>query len=203
MFMPIGTKRERFEFALLPGEDTQAMERPEVAWKFLSQYHGLGPDDVEILRQVVYTFQCRLATQWKRGRVLLAGDAAHTMPPYLYADSRRGIAWDEAAERLAQAQLARAEEALRKGQHVTAREAFKFAAANFVFAQMAFDSDVPRKGELYEQLTSAVAKAGALYNPPIERVEIPFKSGRLVGWLVLPDSGRVAATVLILGGMSS
>jgi 3-(3-hydroxy-phenyl)propionate hydroxylase len=83
MFMPIGTKRERFEFALLPGEDTQAMERPEVAWKFLSQYHGLGPDDVEILRQVVYTFECQLATQWKRGRVLLAGDAAHTMPPYL------------------------------------------------------------------------------------------------------------------------
>jgi 3-(3-hydroxy-phenyl)propionate hydroxylase len=83
MFMPIGTKRELFEFALLPKEDTQAMERPEVAWKFLSQYHGLGPDDVEILRQVVYTFECRLATQWKRGGVLLAGDAAHTMPPYL------------------------------------------------------------------------------------------------------------------------
>ncbi len=83
MFMPIGTKRERFEFALLPGEDTQAMERSEVAWKFLSHYHGLGADDVEILRQVVYTFECQLATQWKRGHVLLAGDAAHTMPPYL------------------------------------------------------------------------------------------------------------------------
>jgi 3-(3-hydroxy-phenyl)propionate hydroxylase len=59
------------------------MEHPEVAWKFLSQYHGLGPDDVEIQRQVVYTFQCQLAAQWKHDRVLLAGDAAHTMPPYL------------------------------------------------------------------------------------------------------------------------
>ncbi len=83
MFMPIGTKRERFEFALLPGEKTQEMERPEVAWKLLSEYHGLGPDDVGILRQVVYTFECQLANQWKKGRVLLAGDAAHTIPPYL------------------------------------------------------------------------------------------------------------------------
>jgi hypothetical protein len=120
-----------------------------------------------------------------------------------YADTRRGIAWDEAAERLAQEQLARAEAALRKGHHITAREAFKFAAANFVFAQMAFDSDVPRKRALYKQLTSAVARAGTLYQPPIERVEIPFVSGRLVGWLVLPERGRAAATVIILGGMSS
>jgi 3-(3-hydroxy-phenyl)propionate hydroxylase len=83
MFMPIGTRRERFEFALLPGEDTETMERPETAWKLLAQYHGLGPDDVEIVRQVVYTFECRLGTQWRHGRVLLAGDAVHTMPPYL------------------------------------------------------------------------------------------------------------------------
>jgi alpha-beta hydrolase superfamily lysophospholipase len=120
----------------------------------------------------------------------------------LYVDSSHGMAWDQAAERLAQAQLARAEEALRAGRYVTARQAFKFAAASFVFAQMAFNFDVPRKRELYDLFTSAVARAGALYRPPIERVEIPFASGRLVGWLVLPESGQASATVIILGGQS-
>jgi dipeptidyl aminopeptidase/acylaminoacyl peptidase len=120
----------------------------------------------------------------------------------LYADSALGIAWDESAERLAQAQLTRADEAVRLQRYATARQTYKFAAAAFVFAQMAFNPDVPRKRELYQRFRLAVERAGSLYTPPIERVEIPFESGHLVGWLVLPETGQASATVIILGGQS-
>ncbi|MEV0083743.1 bifunctional 3-(3-hydroxy-phenyl)propionate/3-hydroxycinnamic acid hydroxylase [Saccharopolyspora sp. NPDC050642] len=83
MHMPIGKSRQRFELAILPGEDPAEFEEPEFAWRWLAESYGLGPDDVRILRQVVYTFQARIAERWRQGRVFLAGDAAHTTPPYL------------------------------------------------------------------------------------------------------------------------
>ncbi|MBJ8341849.1 bifunctional 3-(3-hydroxy-phenyl)propionate/3-hydroxycinnamic acid hydroxylase [Antrihabitans sp. YC3-6] len=83
MHMPIGKTRQRFEHAVLPHEDTEPYEDPQYAWKWLLETHNLGPEDVKILRQVVYTFQARIAEQWRAGRVFLAGDAAHTTPPYM------------------------------------------------------------------------------------------------------------------------
>jgi 3-(3-hydroxy-phenyl)propionate hydroxylase len=83
MFMPIGKKRQRFEFALLPGESTQEMQSADAAWRLLQQYHGLGLQDLKLIRNLVYTFECKLAKAWRVGRVFLAGDAAHTNPPYL------------------------------------------------------------------------------------------------------------------------
>jgi 3-(3-hydroxy-phenyl)propionate hydroxylase len=83
MFMPIGRKRQRFEFALLSSERTDEMQTPEMAYRLLKQYHGLERQDVALVRTLVYTFECRLARTWKVGRVFLAGDAAHTNPPYL------------------------------------------------------------------------------------------------------------------------
>lgn len=83
MFIPIGMKRQRFEFALLPGESTEEMQTPEAAFRMLKEYHGLERQDVDLVRNLVYTFECRLAKRWRVGRVFLAGDAAHTNPPYL------------------------------------------------------------------------------------------------------------------------
>ncbi|WP_310631976.1 bifunctional 3-(3-hydroxy-phenyl)propionate/3-hydroxycinnamic acid hydroxylase [Paraburkholderia sp.] len=83
MYMPIGKRRLRLEFRVMEGETDEAMTQPDIAWDFLSRQHGLGPDDVRIMRQVVYHYHTRVTSQWRTGRVFLAGDAAHTMPPYM------------------------------------------------------------------------------------------------------------------------
>lgn len=42
----------------------------------------LLPAGVEVVRCVEYRYAARRAASWRAGRVLLAGDAAHTMPPF-------------------------------------------------------------------------------------------------------------------------
>ena len=44
---------------------------------------NIDPAQSQIERAVVYTFHSSLATRWRRGRLLLAGDSAHQMPPFL------------------------------------------------------------------------------------------------------------------------
>jgi 3-(3-hydroxy-phenyl)propionate hydroxylase len=79
--VPMPWPRRRFEFMLLPGEDAEQMNRTEVIEGLLSPY--LDPDSVTVERSAVYTFHGLIAKEWRRGRVLLAGDAAHQMPPFL------------------------------------------------------------------------------------------------------------------------
>jgi 3-(3-hydroxy-phenyl)propionate hydroxylase len=81
-YVPMVGKRHRWEFMLLPGDDPSAMTRPESVWRLLEPWN-VGPDAAQIERAVVYTFHSAVATQWRRDRLLLAGDAAHQTPPFL------------------------------------------------------------------------------------------------------------------------
>ncbi|MEU9143425.1 bifunctional 3-(3-hydroxy-phenyl)propionate/3-hydroxycinnamic acid hydroxylase [Streptomyces sp. NPDC048349] len=76
-----GPGRRRWEFMRLPGESTAELNRPETAWRLLAPF-GVTPDTATLLRSTTYIFQARWADQWRVGRVLLAGDAAHLMPPF-------------------------------------------------------------------------------------------------------------------------
>jgi 3-(3-hydroxy-phenyl)propionate hydroxylase len=81
-FSPLGKQHHRFECQLFPHESTADFSAPETAWAFLAE-KGVTGDDVEIVRQAVYTFEYRLAQRWREGRIFLIGDAAHTMYPLL------------------------------------------------------------------------------------------------------------------------
>ncbi|MEV4902093.1 bifunctional 3-(3-hydroxy-phenyl)propionate/3-hydroxycinnamic acid hydroxylase [Citricoccus sp. NPDC055426] len=76
-----GPGRRRFEFMRMPGDDLDAFNTDETAWALLEPW-GVTPETAELERRALYTFQARWVTQWRDGRILLAGDAAHQMPPF-------------------------------------------------------------------------------------------------------------------------
>lgn len=114
----------------------------------------------------------------------------------------QGMAWDQAAESLADAQEGRGREALTAGHLVTAIEAYRAAVADVVFAQMAFNYDTPRKRQLYERLSALLRTISEIPGSGLERVEPQFGSGHLVGWLVRPAGPQALATVIVFGGQS-
>jgi len=71
----------RWEFMRLPGETVADMESEARAWELLAPW--VQPDQAEIVRHKVYTFRSLLAEKWRNGRLLIAGDAAHVMPPFM------------------------------------------------------------------------------------------------------------------------
>lgn len=85
---PDGTLR--YEFMLHEGEDPDEMldEARVRGW-----IHAREPADAQlpITRKVVYAFHARVASRWKAGRVLLAGDAAHLTPPFAGQGMNSGV----------------------------------------------------------------------------------------------------------------
>lgn len=79
--VPGGPGRRRWEFMLLPGEQPEDFESAESVWALLADF-DVRPDNAELIRHKVWRFQARHLDQWNKGRVLLAGDAAHLMPPF-------------------------------------------------------------------------------------------------------------------------
>ncbi len=79
--MPAPGGRERWEFMLRPGETREAMESDAQVAELLSPW--LTPDQVNIERRAVYRFHARCCQAFGRGRILLAGDAAHVTPPFI------------------------------------------------------------------------------------------------------------------------
>jgi 3-(3-hydroxy-phenyl)propionate hydroxylase len=73
--------RRRWEIAVLPGEDDATITQPAKVLELLKPW--VEPEDVELERMAVYTFHSAIAPQWRGGRLLIAGDAAHLTPPFL------------------------------------------------------------------------------------------------------------------------
>ncbi len=76
-----GPGRRRWEFMRLPGETIEDLNTTETAWRLLEPW-GRNPENTTLERHVVYRFQARWGESWRQGRLLLAGDAAHLMPPF-------------------------------------------------------------------------------------------------------------------------
>lgn len=85
----IGPNHHRFSFRLDPEADRAELMKPENVWPRVSEF--FGPKDADLIRVANYTFRSCVAEQWRKGRVILAGDAAHQMPPFLAQGMVSGI----------------------------------------------------------------------------------------------------------------
>jgi 3-(3-hydroxy-phenyl)propionate hydroxylase len=70
----------RIEVLLDDAAKTGEPVPPDVAAAQVARY--LPTEDAVVERAATYTFRAQSAASWRVGRVMLAGDAAHTMPPF-------------------------------------------------------------------------------------------------------------------------
>lgn len=81
--------RRRWEIMVMPGDDSTQLTTPEWLWDKLARW--ISPADARLERSAVYTFHSVVANGWRRGRLLLAGDAAHQTPPFMGQGMAAGI----------------------------------------------------------------------------------------------------------------
>ncbi|MDZ4776847.1 MAG: bifunctional 3-(3-hydroxy-phenyl)propionate/3-hydroxycinnamic acid hydroxylase [Alphaproteobacteria bacterium] len=76
----MGSGRHRWEFMLKPGETSEQFLDDAFIAGLLKPWNVEGAMTLE--RKVIYRFNAKVAKDWRKGRVLLAGDAAHLTPPF-------------------------------------------------------------------------------------------------------------------------
>lgn len=79
----------RFEFKKMPGEKSEELEKDENVWKLLKPW--INENNATLERAQVYAFHACIAESWNKGNILIAGDAAHQMPPFMGAGMGTGI----------------------------------------------------------------------------------------------------------------
>ncbi len=77
---PLG--HHRWEFPVREEEDEKDLLTEDAIWKVLTD-QGISRSDVEIIGFACYSHHVRFADRWRVGRVFIAGDAAHAMPPWI------------------------------------------------------------------------------------------------------------------------
>jgi 3-(3-hydroxy-phenyl)propionate hydroxylase len=81
--------RRRWEIMVMPDDDATQLASPEWLWDKLARW--ISPADARLERSAIYTFHSVVANGWRRGRLLLAGDAAHQTPPFMGQGMAAGI----------------------------------------------------------------------------------------------------------------
>jgi 3-(3-hydroxy-phenyl)propionate hydroxylase/flavoprotein hydroxylase len=76
-----GRELRRWEFMRLPHETQEEMVQQAKVQQLLGDW--IKPEQGELVRHALYTFRSLITDKWRVNRIILAGDAAHLMPPFM------------------------------------------------------------------------------------------------------------------------
>ncbi|MFQ5998188.1 MAG: alpha/beta hydrolase family protein [Candidatus Bathyarchaeia archaeon] len=96
-----------------------------------------------------------------------------------------------------------AEEAFAQGDTITAGEAFWKASLYNHYGQFMEWDNRSRKSDAIQRKVQAYNRGAPLFKPPAERIEIPFESASLPGFLRVPTDKSNPPCVLLIGGLES
>ena len=85
---PLG--HHRWEFPVRDEEHERDLLTEDAIWKVL-RAQGITQENVRILGFACYSHHVRFADRWRVGRIFLAGDAAHAMPPWIGQGMAAGV----------------------------------------------------------------------------------------------------------------
>ncbi len=81
--------RRRWEFAIRNNLSEKTILSEKYIWNFLKPW--LKKTEAYIERKTIYTFESAISRKWHKGRIFIAGDAAHLMPPFMGQGMCAGI----------------------------------------------------------------------------------------------------------------
>jgi 2,6-dihydroxypseudooxynicotine hydrolase len=96
-----------------------------------------------------------------------------------------------------------AEEAAAAGHQVTATAAYKRATIYYHFANAIFYRDKAQKEVAHRQKVECFAKAAPYFDPPSQRLEIPFEDTSLPAYFRRPDGPGPHPCVIMVCGLDS
>lgn len=76
-----GKRYARWEFHVQEHESTDEMSTQAKAWELIAPW-GFSAANAVLIRHSVFEFRTLVVENWRDGNILLAGDAAHRMPPF-------------------------------------------------------------------------------------------------------------------------
>ncbi|MGZ4804999.1 MAG: bifunctional 3-(3-hydroxy-phenyl)propionate/3-hydroxycinnamic acid hydroxylase MhpA [Ilumatobacteraceae bacterium] len=79
----------RFEFMVRDEQTKDEMESLDTVNRLIGRF--VDPQEVTVLRKLVYTFNAVVADRWRERRILLAGDAAHMTPQFVGQGMSSGV----------------------------------------------------------------------------------------------------------------
>ncbi|PKL65291.1 MAG: alpha/beta hydrolase [Methanomicrobiales archaeon HGW-Methanomicrobiales-3] len=108
--------------------------------------------------------------------------------------------WQEEWFSMAQRAEARGEQSLAAGHSVSARDQLQRAAYYYRISLISMLPDDPRMQERADKSRELLKKAGKLFDPPLEYIEIPYEGTVIPGYFWKASGDKPAKTLIMIGG---